>query len=415
VKLLIFGHWSHTGFGTVTRALAERFVAAGHDVRILADNHRGEPVRGPLEGRVWPTMMAPVLGGNLHTNAITGALWQRLDPADRWKPERVLAITDMSGLFGYIGQVTDKTIENWSSVPVFHYCPIEGDNLPPSWAEVWKLVRPVAMSDYGQRVIADLTGQTPPRIYHGVDTDAFHPADFRTPVRYGGHVLLSRDACKEAFGLTGRKIILRVDRNVERKFYDRMLTAFAVIARADPDVTLLLHCDPTDGQGINLPMEIARLPKELHPRIVFTGLHDTWVGLDPEGLCALYNAADLVMSTTGGEGFGLTLAEALACETPVVCSDWAAEREVVGNGGVMVPPLHDSYGEPVRFHSGYGMDWAVPDPKGFEKPVLRLLAKAGERRAYGRAGRLHVQASFSWDTAASEFLSLFEDTNAAAA
>jgi glycosyltransferase involved in cell wall biosynthesis len=143
--------------------------------------------------------------------------------------------------------------------------------------------------------------------------------------------------------------------------------------------------------------------------VKFTGAHDTFRGLSTDGLVALYNAADVYVSTTGGEGFGLTLAESLACETPVVVTDWAAEREVVGPGGVMVPPLRDSYGEVVRFHSSYGMDWALPDPKGFVKPVLDLLSRPSRRRAMGAEGRRHVMRSFSWDTAAAEFLTLFEE------
>ena len=94
-------------------------------------------------------------------------------------------------------------------------------------------------------------------------------------------------------------------------------------------------------------------------------------------------------------------------------TDWAADAEVVGDGGVLVPPLHDTYGEPVRFHSEFGMDWAVPDPKGFVEPVLTLLDKPSRRRAMGAAGRKHV-ARFSWDTAAADFLTLFEDSDALA-
>ena len=55
MRLLLFGHFSHTGFGRVTEALGERFLKAGHDVRVMAMNHRGEPVKGPLNARVWPT------------------------------------------------------------------------------------------------------------------------------------------------------------------------------------------------------------------------------------------------------------------------------------------------------------------------------------------------------------------------
>jgi glycosyltransferase involved in cell wall biosynthesis len=92
-----------------------------------------------------------------------------------------------------------------------------------------------------------------------------------------------------------------------------------------------------------------------------------------------------------------------------VVTDWAADAEVVGPGGVLVPPLIDRYGEPVRYHSRYGMDWAVPDARGFHEPVIDLLRKPARRRELGRAGRRHVQQSFNWDEAAVSFLELLTE------
>lgn len=416
MRLLVFGHYSHTGFGTVTVELATRFLAAGVDVRILAVNHRGEPVRGPLQGRVWPAqMMGEAFGGNISAQAITGQLWRDLDGED-WKPDAVLAIADVSGFLDHMGPGTEQRLAAWKSLPVFHYVPIEGDNLNPLWRGLWNdIAQPVAMSDYGQRVISEHIGRQVPRIYHGVDTDMFRQVSFAEPAITGGKRLTSRDQCKEFFGLAGKKVLLRADRNATRKFYYRLVQAFAEIAPRDPDVVLVLHCQPNEPGGIDITGETARLPIEIQRRVLFTGMHDTWRGLDHEGLVALYNAADIYVSTTGGEGFGLTLAESLACETPVVVTDWAAEREVVGPGGVLVPPLTDKYGEPVRFHSSYGMDWAIPDAKGFVQPVLDLLAKPSRRRALGQEGRRHVQRSFNWDAATEAFLLLLEAANAPAA
>ena len=416
MRLLIWGHYSHSGFGTVTIELGSRLVEAGHDVRILAVNHRGEPVRGTLAGRVWPAgIFGNDYGGDVSTDAITGRFWKKLDSADDWKPNAGLVISDMSGLLSHIGQVGEGTLEAWKSIPILHYCPIEGDNLPPSWRDVWDLVRPVAMSDYGQRIMSGHLGRWVPRIYHGVDTTTFRPASIGDPIIVNGKRLPTKEACKASFGLDPRrKLILRADRNAVRKFYPALISAFAEIARRDPSVDLLLHCEPVDPIGSDLIAEVQRLPDEIKfgKRVLFTGMHDTFVGLSRDGLCALYNAADLYVTTTGGEGFGLTLAESLACETPVVSNDWAAESEVIGPGGVMIPPLRDSYGESVRYHSSYGMDWAVPDPRAFVEPVLTLLAKPARRRELGAVGRKHVERSFSWDACTAEFLTLFEEADA---
>lgn len=326
----------------------------------------------------------------------------------------MLVVSDVSGLLEHMGQVTPEIVNLWKSIPVFHYCPIEGDNLPPLWRQLWDVVSPVAMSDYGQRTIAAHIGRSVPRIYHGVDTTAFRPVSISDPVIVDGKRLGTKEACKAHFKMDpNRKLLFRADRNAVRKFYPQLIEAFLPIARADPEVDLLLHCAPIEPSGCDIIAEIQRLPEDIREgrRVWFTGRHDTWVGLDTPELVALYNAADIYVSTTGGEGFGLTLAESLACEVPVVTSDWAAEREVVGPGGVMVPPLHDSYGEPVRYHSTYGMDWALPDPKAFGEPVLNLLRKPSRRRAMGAEGRRHIEQSFSWDAAAAAFLHLFEEAD----
>jgi glycosyltransferase involved in cell wall biosynthesis len=412
VRLLIRGHWSHTGFGVVTEALGSRLLGLGVDVRVLAVNHRGEPVKGPLAGRVWPEEALTSYGLKPSVGSITGELWRTLDSDDEWKPDAVLAIADVSGLLGYI----QNAIDAWRSVPVYHYCPIEGDNLPPLWRQLWDMFQPVAMSDYGQRVMSDHLARPVPRIYHGVDSDTFRPATMADPLIVDGNHLRSQDDCKRLMGFDPeRKMLLRADRNATRKRYETLLRAFVDIARGDPLVDLVLHCRPIDPEGIDLWQEILRMPEDVRDRVKFTNAHDTFKGLSRDGLAALYNAADVYISTTGGEGFGLTLAEAMACGTPVVCTDWAAEREVVGDGGILVPPLIDRYGEPVRDHSKFGMDWALPDAKGFVEPTLRLLSKPAQRRAIGALGRAHVKRSFSWDTAAAEFLDLFTEPLEAAA
>lgn len=421
MNLLIFGHHSDTGFGVVTQRLGAEFVARGVDVRVLAVNHRGEPVKGPLAGRVWPAnMFGDGFGGNISGAAIDGSLWTRLDRADDWRADQVLVVSDMSGFQGHIGKMTPQ----WLSVPVWHYCPIEGGNLPVSWRDIWNSpgngqlpgqFLPVAMSDYGQAEIAAHVGRDVPRIFHGVDSDTFRPVSAANPFELEGKVLRSKADCKRAFGLDpNRPVILRTDRHVPRKFYHTLFEALGRVFEQRPDVQMVIHCRPED-EGGSLYEEVARLPQQWWPNFKFTQAHDTWTGLPTEALVVLYNAADLYVSTTSGEGFGLTLAEAAACGVPVITTDFAAGPEVVGPGGVLVPPLRDAYGDMVHLHSTYGMDWAVPDGRGFVQPILDLLNKPHRRASMGEAGRRHVLRSFRWDEAADQFMALFESAQPAEA
>lgn len=412
MRLLVFGHASHTGFGVVTEALGKRFLAAGVDLRVLAVNHRGNPIGGDYGSRVYPAaMFSDQFAGDISHAAIDGSLWRKF--GDDWAADVVLVVGDVSSLTANIGR--RGLTGPWTKVPVFHYCPIEGDNLTPAWKDIWAQIQPVAMSDYGAQQIGKLIGRVVPRVYHGVDAEVFFPASQTNPLQYKDSLLRSKDDAKRAFKFDpARKMILRTDRLVERKFYDRFITAMLPVLEADPAVDVVIHCSPVDD-NLNLYYELDRVPVEMRGRILLTRAHDTYQGLPVEGMAALFNAADLYVSTTGGEGFGLNLAESLACGTPVVVTDWAADAEVVGPGGSVIAPLTDTYGEPVRYHSSYGMDWAVPDPKAFSVEVSRLLSKPATRKAMGQAGRLHVERNFSWDTAANEFMSLFEDANAGSA
>lgn len=59
-------------------------------------------------------------------------------------------------------------------------------------------------------------------------------------------------------------------------------------------------------------------------------------------LCALYTAADVYVSASCEETFGMTLIEAMACGTQVICYDATAMPELVTEDVGEVVPLHDT-------------------------------------------------------------------------
>jgi glycosyltransferase involved in cell wall biosynthesis len=70
----------------------------------------------------------------------------------------------------------------------------------------------------------------------------------------------------------------------------------------------------------------------LENRVLFTGY------VPDEDLPAIYSAADLFVFPSLYEGFGLPVLEAMACGTPVICSNTSSLPEVAGDAALLVDP-----------------------------------------------------------------------------
>jgi alpha-1,3-rhamnosyl/mannosyltransferase len=60
--------------------------------------------------------------------------------------------------------------------------------------------------------------------------------------------------------------------------------------------------------------------------------------VDSADLVELYRGARCFLFPSRYEGFGLPVLEAMACGTPVVCSDGSSLPEVAGGAALLVPP-----------------------------------------------------------------------------
>ena len=108
-----------------------------------------------------------------------------------------------------------------------------------------------------------------------------------------------------------------------------------------------------------------------------------WVA--DEDLPALLSAASVFVYPSLYEGFGFPPLEAMACGTPVVCSNTSSLPEVVGQGGLPVDPL---------------------DIAGLAEAMHRALTDA-PLRAELRARGLAQAQTFTWERAAQETLALY--------
>jgi glycosyltransferase involved in cell wall biosynthesis len=127
-------------------------------------------------------------------------------------------------------------------------------------------------------------------------------------------------------GFTG-PALLNVGSTIPRKRIDLLLRIFAAVHGQRPDVRLIRVGGPFTPQQ-------RQLAQELH----LDGLILELPFLDRAVLGAIYRRSTLVLQTSDAEGFGLPVAEAMACGTPVVTSDLPVLREVGGQAARYCPP-----------------------------------------------------------------------------
>lgn len=106
-----------------------------------------------------------------------------------------------------------------------------------------------------------------------------------------------------------------------------------------------------------------------------------------EELVALYNSAEVAVTPSLYEGFGLPVAEAMSCATAVVSTDAGALPEVVGDAGVIVK---------------------AGDEQMLFEAIEMLLSNQAKRRYFELAGRKRIEQYFSWHHCAIEFTKLYE-------
>jgi glycosyltransferase involved in cell wall biosynthesis len=276
-------------------------------------------------------------------------------------------------------------------------------------------VAPVAMSAFGRDELRRLLGRDVPLALHGVNQD-FRPITPTDPGIYKGKAVQTADAAKDALDLTGRTVILRTDRYIFRKNYPAFFRILRPVLAAHPEAVAIVHTPLGDDVGYgDIRESISREPGATwrggleweHPQIRLTRAHDSFRGVSDAELRILYSTADLYVSPTMAEGFGLCLAESLACGTPVVANDYSAVGEVVGPGGILVPPKG-------LLTNGYAHEWSLADEPAMSAAVERLVSKPALRRSLGAEGRRHV-ARFTWDAAVAVFDELLKQPAAVAA
>jgi glycosyltransferase involved in cell wall biosynthesis len=112
--------------------------------------------------------------------------------------------------------------------------------------------------------------------------------------------------------------------------------------------------------------------------------------LSTDELVRLYNSAQVVVSPSLYEGFGLPAAEAMACGAAVVATTAGAFPEFIDDGrtGILVPP---------------------GDPDALAAAIRSLLLDPGRCARMGAAASEEIRAHFTWERTARETVAIYEE------
>jgi glycosyltransferase involved in cell wall biosynthesis len=116
--------------------------------------------------------------------------------------------------------------------------------------------------------------------------------------------------------------------------------------------------------------------------------------LDDHDADVLISSADAFVSLHRSEGFGLSIAQAMALGRPVIVTAWSGNMDFCGAGAALVKyrliPVRDPHG----VYSAYeapGQVWADPDLRGAGRILRDFADHPAKARALGEAAKRHIE------------------------
>jgi phosphatidyl-myo-inositol alpha-mannosyltransferase len=226
-----------------------------------------------------------------------------------------------------------------------------------------KISARIAVSEAARATLVHHVGGEPLVIPNGIEVASFARAEPRGDWQRPGPVLV---------------FLGRIDE--PRKGLLVLLEAFVAIVREYPSARLLVA-----GRGDGGPELV---PAAVRDRVRFLGQVT-----DADRARLLASADVFVAPQTGGESFGIVLAEAMAAGAPVVASDLAAFRAVLGEG---------------RF----GVLFRAGDPAACAEAVSPLLFDDVRREELRRGGQQEV-LRYDWSRLAPDIEAVYETVRVA--
>ncbi len=397
-RILIIGDAvAPTGFARVIRSIFEP-LKNDFELHQLATRYNGQPHDYPW--KLYPASKGKSAYGYDQIGPLIAAI----------KPDLVFLLYDIAFQVRYLEELGKA-----SPLPkIVIYSPVEAGPIAPEITHSLAGVsRYVLYTDYGCREIAssvakvraDFPDFALPElevIPHGVDTHRFYPLsddEGDIPARRLGArraMRLDDDEHLSAF------IVLNANRNMPRKRIDITMQGFAEFANDKPaNVKLYLHM-ATEDTGWNVLLLAKRYG--IYDRLIMTQADNSRPQFGDEQLNLLYNACDVGITTTTGEGWGMVSFEHAATRAAQIIPRHTSLAELWQGAAEFVEPGYKlTY--PGNLTEGYYVT-----AEGVAAALERVYRSRDYRQSLAEAAyRNATRPEFNWSQIASRWQRLFTE------
>ena len=328
-----------TGFARVGHNLIKNLSSKKYEVHHLAVNYRGDPHDN------WWKMYPAATGGDLWGFGRFIGLIRAI------KPQIIFLLNDPWVLQQYLASMIQAkgVLPGIENIPVVTYFPVDAKEHDPTWFRDYsELVNRICVyTEWGKDVVLETGSVNPTQIEilpHGASPDLFH----KIPDVMEGKRLekTGRQVAREAiFPIKDKPeflnsfIVLNANRNQPRKRIDITLRAFSQFARGKPkNVKLYLHMGVKD-----MGWDIVRLAQRygFDERLAISSSQPSLPHVPDDRLNLIYNACDIGLQTSMGEGWGLTSWEHAATGAPQIVPDHSVLPEIWGDAAMYIPTIAD--------------------------------------------------------------------------
>ena len=257
---------------------------------------------------------------------------------------------------------------------------------------------PVCISVSTQMLLEDM-GYECDQLYNMANEEAFCPLTGNETEDYRQEFFRNIGVPREKWG---RFILLYVGRLSGRKNIEGLYGMVQELMKIRKDFFLVIHGDTNDpGRTCDHLVEV--MTRGISDHVIFDQTSAYARNVDDKELNKLYNMADLYVSASTGEGFGIPIVEAGLCQKPFVITEGTTSWEFSQRHahGIPVPYSKDT--------RNYGrVDRPMPDHVEMAKIIDMLLTQEDRRIKMGEDFRKWVMLNCSVDVVIKKFERLID-------